>query len=255
MKRGMKFLKTKQEIENLAEGGKLLAEVLQVVVEGVKPGVTTEELDRLAESLILSHGGKPSFKGYAAFGAPPYPATLCTSVNEEVVHGIPSKKVLKEGDIIGLDIGMIYKGLYTDMAVTVPVGTIDPESQKLIEVTKKSLDIAIAQVKAGAYVGDIGAAVQEYLEGQSFGVVRDLVGHGVGYEVHEDPQIPNFGKKGTGIKLQEDMVIALEPMATAGNWKVVLAPDQWTWVTKDGSRAAHFEHTLVVTKDGARVLT
>ena len=253
----MSLIKSEKEIAILTEGGRLLADILQKVVEAVRPGVTTKELDSLAESLILSSGAVPSFKGYNAFGARTvYPASLCTSINDEVVHGIPStKRVLQEGDIIGLDIGMKYKGLYTDMAVTVGAGQIDADSQKLIDATRVALDTGIAQVRVGAYMGDIGAAIQEYVEGYGFGVVRELVGHGVGHAVHEEPEVPNFGKHGKGMRLLEGMVLALEPMVTAGKPHVVLSKDEWTWKTKDGSRSAHFEHTLVVTKDGARLLT
>lgn len=253
----MSLIKSEKEIGLLDKGGKRLAEVLQKVVEAVRPGVTTKELDELAEKLIIASGGTPSFKGYSVFGVrTAYPASLCTSINDEVVHGIPSKKrVLQEGDIIGLDIGMKYEGLYTDMAVTVGVGRIDVDSQKLIDVTHSALDKGIAEVRAGAYIGDIGEAIQKYVEGYGFGVVRELVGHGVGHAVHEDPAVPNFGKKGHGLKLAEGMVLALEPMVTAGRRHVFLAKDDWTWNTKDGSRAAHFEHTIVVTKNGVRVLT
>ena len=232
----MSLIKSQKEIQALLEGGKKLADVLQSVVELVRPGVTTKELDELAEKLITACGGTPSFK--------------------EVVHGIPSeKRVLKEGDIIGLDIGMKYQGLFTDMAVTVGVGRIDADSQKLIDVTHESLEKGIAEVHPGARIGDIGEAVQVFVESNGFGVVRELVGHGVGHAVHEDPEVPNFGKKGQGLKLEEGMVLALEPMVTARSPRVLLAKDEWTWKTKDGSRAAHFEHTVVVTKDGVRVLT
>lgn len=253
----MALVKSEKEIINLAEGGKRLAEILQKVAEAVRPGVTTKELDNIAETLIVSSGGTPSFKGYNAFGAhTAYPASLCTSINNEVVHGIPSeKRILKEGDIIGLDIGMKYTGLYTDMAVTVGVGRIDADSQKLIDVTRSALKAGIATVRQGSSIGDIGEAVQTFVEANGFSVVRELVGHGVGHAVHEMPEVPNFGKKGRGLKLAEGMVLALEPMVTAGDYRVVLANDDWTWKTKDGSRAAHFEHTVVVTKNGACVLT
>lgn len=255
--RVMALIKSKKEIEILAEGGKRLAEILRNVAKSVKPGITTKELDNIAEMLILSSGGIPSFKGYKAFGAgTAYPASLCTSVNDEVVHGIPSeKRVLKEGDIIGLDIGMSYQRLFTDTALTVGVGVIDGASQRLIGVTKGALAVGIAQVRPGAYVGDIGGAIQTYVESHGFGVVRELVGHGVGHKVHEEPEIPNWGKRGRGIRLCEGMVLALEPMVTAGKHYIVLESDEWTWKTKDHSRAAHFEHTMVVMKDGARVLT
>lgn len=253
----MSLVKSEKEIENLREGGQKLAYVLQKVAEAVKLGLTTKELDQLAETLIIASGGMPSFKGYTAFGArSAYPASLCTSINDEVVHGIPSeKRVLEEGDIIGLDIGMRYKGLYTDMAVTVGVGRIDADSEKLIEVTRQSLEKGIAEVHSGAHIGDIGETVQVFAEQNGFGVVRELVGHGVGHAVHEDPEVPNFGKRGRGMRLTEGMVLALEPMVTAGNPRVMLAKDEWTWKTKDGSRSAHFEHTVVVTKNGASVLT
>ena len=253
----MAVIKSKKEIEALAEGGKPLAEILKKVADAVRPGATTNELDRLAESLILSHGGAPSFKGYRAFGARrAFPATLCTSINEEVVHGIPSdKRVLKEGDIIGLDIGMKYKGLYTDTAITVGAGTLDTASQKIITVTREALLLGITEVRAGVFTGDIGEAIQTYVEDHAFGVVRELVGHGVGHKVHEDPEVPNWGHRGHGRALREGMVIAIEPMVTAGNYSIELANDDWTWVTKDRSRAAHFEHTVVVTKNGARILT
>lgn len=251
------MIKTPEELAAIREGGHVLADILRVVAHMVRPGVSTFDLDEAAERLIRERGGESAFKGYQAFGAPmPYPATLCTSINDEVVHGIPdASRILKEGDIIGLDIGMKYKGMYTDTAVSVPVGTVDARAEKLIHATKVSLDKAIACVKDGAYIGDIGHAVESYIEGEGFGVVRDLVGHGVGYEAHEDPQIPNFGRRGTGMRLKEGMVIALEPMVTEGTWRVVLADDGWTWRTKDGSRAAHFEHTMIVTKRGAEVVT
>ncbi|TSC71716.1 MAG: methionine aminopeptidase, partial [Parcubacteria group bacterium Gr01-1014_70] len=222
-----------------------------------QPGITTKELDRLAESLILSSGGTPSFKGYNAFGArAAFPASLCTSINEEVVHGIPSKKrVLAEGDIIGLDIGMKFKELYTDTAITVGVGSIDSNSKKLIDVTRDALYAGIAVLRPGAYVGDVGEAIQTFVEDHTFGVVRELVGHGVGHAVHEQPEVPNFGKRGRGIKVVEGMVLALEPMVTAGKREVELMDDGWTWRTKDRSRAAHFEHTVTVTKDGVMILT
>jgi methionyl aminopeptidase len=252
----MSLIKSQKEIDILSEGGKLLAETLQKVAEAVQPGVTTKELDTLAENLIMSSGGKPSFKGYTVPGAKyAYPAALCTSVNEEVVHGVPSDRVLKNGDIIGLDIGMRFGGLYTDTAVTVPVGIIDNESHKLITATKNALDSGIAVIKPGTYIGDFGEVVQTYVEDHTYGVVRELVGHGVGHAVHEEPAIPNFGKRGRGLVLKEGMVLALEPMVTAGNYRVLLADDSWTWRTADGSRAAHFEHTVVVTKQGVRVLT
>ena len=253
----MASVKSKKEIEILAEGGLRLAEILRNVADAVKPGITTKQLDSLAESLILSAGGSPSFKGYKAFGSrTAFPAALCTSINEEVVHGIPSdKRVLEEGDIIGLDIGMKYNGLYTDTAVTVGVGRVAIAWQKLIDATRDAMYAGIAEVRAGAFTGDIGEAIQTYAEDHGFGVVRELVGHGVGHKVHEDPEVPNWGYRGRGDKLLEGMVIAIEPMVTAGDYAIELAKDGWTWRTKDRSRSAHFEHTVAVTKNGVQILT
>ena len=253
-------IKTKKEIDIIREGGKKLATVLDTVVAAVRPGISTLELDARAERLIFESGGEPSFKGYRVKETHrPYPCTMCISINDEVVHAIPRKDaILKEGDVVGLDIGMKYpkgNGFFTDMAVTVGVGKISRKAEKLIHATKESLDVAIAVVRSGITVGDIGYAVQNYLETRGYGVIRDLAGHGVGYTVHEDPLIPNFGKPGIGPKLIEGMVIAIEPMATLGTWKVVLAPDEWTFKTADGSLGAHFEHTMAVTKNGAEVLT
>ncbi|KKT41413.1 MAG: Methionine aminopeptidase [Candidatus Giovannonibacteria bacterium GW2011_GWA2_44_13b] len=281
-------IKNKKELDILREGGKRLAAILVDVAKAAKEGVVTKELDELAEKLILKAGGKPSFKGYKVHGAPmPYPGTICISINEEVVHGLASDRKLINGDIVGLDIGMWYEGLCTDTAMTVLVGSslahsdflaLNPlygdsdaspkserarfdlnkkflEAKRLIAVTKKSLEIGIAQVRPGARIGDIGFVIQQHLEKEGFGVVRELVGHGVGRAVHEEPEIPNWGRKGDGEELSEGMAIALEPMATEGNSKVKIASDGWTWITRDGSRSAHFEHTLVVTKTGSEVLT
>lgn len=251
------IVKNKKELEILRKGGKKLAAVLSRVADEAKPGVTTKKLDELAEKWILEFGGKPSFKNYAPpaggpMGSKNYPATLCVSINDEVVHGIPDERILKVGDVVGLDIGAWYGGLCTDTAMTVLVGG---GTNKLIDATKKSLELGISKVKSGARVGDIGFAIQSFLENEDFGVVRELVGHGVGNAVHEDPEIPNWGKLGTGTELVEGMVIAIEPMATEGAPKVKLLSDGWTWATRDGSSSAHFEHTLVVTKNGAEVLT
>lgn len=259
-------IKTKEEIDLLREGGKRLAGVLVRVAEATRPGVSTYELDQLGEQLIREAGGIPSFKGYRTKGSgSPYPASLCISVNDEIVHALPRKdSILKEGDIVGLDIGMWWpslndrkneKSLCTDMAVTVGVGRVSKEAERLMRATKESLDIGIQKVKAGMRVGDIGAAIEARLKKDKLGIIRDLAGHGVGYEVHEDPLIPNFGKPGVGAELKENMVIAIEPMATLGDWRVILADDQWTFKTADGSLGAHFEHTMAVTNDGAEVLT
>ncbi len=261
--------KTKEEIDLLREGGRRLAKVLNQVAHAVRPGVSTFELDQMGEKLIREEGGVPSFKGYRVKGAKiGFPGSLCISVNDEIVHGLPRKDaILKQGDIVGLDIGMWWpnkegvvngkpKGsLCTDMAITVGVGSISKEAERLLRVTKESLDLGIQTVRAGAFTGDVGEVIEQYLKKDKFGIIRDLAGHGVGYEVHEDPLIPNFGKKGAGTVLKENMVIAIEPMATLGDWRVVLADDEWTFKTADGSLGAHFEHTMAVTKDGVEVLT
>lgn len=253
MKKGQ--IKTKSEIETIAKGGALLREILHNTAKLVRPGVSTLELSDFADAAIRKIGGRPSFIGYGERDNP-FPAALCTSVNDVVVHGIPSKRVvLVEGDIVGLDIGMEYEGLYTDTAITVPVGAVDPVAQKLIDVTKKSLELGIAAAKEGGRMGDIGAAVQRYAEDNGFSVVRDLVGHGVGYGVHEDPQVPNYGKTGTGARLMEGMVLALEPMLCTGGHHVYFDDDGWTIRTEDGGLSGHFEHTIVITKNGARILT
>ena len=249
------YTKTSEEIEIIAEGGKILHDILYKTAGLVKPGISTLELNEFAEKMIADVGGRPSFKGYGP-KKNPFPAGLCTSVNDEVVHGIPSRDViLKSGDIIGLDIGMEYKGLYTDTAITVGVGQISETAKKLIEVTKKSLDLAIKEVRPGAKIGDIGYVIQTLAEKNGFSPVRDLVGHGVGYEVHEDPAVPCFGKKGTGETLQEGMVLAIEPMVCEHEYFVNFDQDGWTIRTADGGLSAHFEHTIAVTKNGARILT
>lgn len=250
-------IKNIEEIKVLREGGKRLVSVLYEVAEKVRPGIFTIELDELAEKLIKKTGGKPSFKNYkTSEDKIPYPASLCVSINDEIVHGIPSKnRILKEGDIVSLDLGMKYKNLYTDMAITVSVGKVDDQAKKIIETTKKALDAGIKSIKSGSHIGDIGFSIQSCAEKNGFNVVRRLVGHGVGYKVHEPPDIPNFGEKGTGLKLKEGMILALEPMVVVGEPDIVLDKDNWTWKTKNGSLAAHFEHTVAVTKNGAEILT
>jgi len=254
---GMKdLIKTTSEIENMRAGGRILAQVLQTVAAAVKPGITTAELDSLARQELGRLGAEPSFLNYGAETGNPFPAALCTSVDIGVVHGIPSPEViLKEGQIIGLDIGCWYQGMCTDMAVTVGVGKISPAIKKLLNVTKTALELAIKTVKAGATSGDVGYAVQSFVESQGFSVVRQLVGHGVGKAVHEEPNIPNFGKKGTGLKLKSGMTLALEPMVNWGGYEIENLADGWTVVTKDGSLSAHFEHTVAVTDKGCEVLT
>ncbi|MBU1131112.1 type I methionyl aminopeptidase [Patescibacteria group bacterium] len=245
-------IKTPEEIKKLREGGKILAKVLRELEGAARPGVKTHELEDLAQKLIKEAGAKPSFLGY---GEPPYSAALCTSVNEEVVHCIPSNREIKEGDLIGLDCGIWYKELCTDMAVTIPIGKVSAEVKKLIKVTRKALDIAINQIKPGNTIGDLGSAVQKYVEKNNFSVIRKLVGHGVGYQVHEPPRIPNFGEPGEGEILKEGMVLAIEPMVNVGSHDIEVRDNKWDIVTKDKSLSAHFEYTVVVTKNGCEILT
>lgn len=243
-------VKSPEEIKIMAEGGKILATIMKELEKKVKPGITTKELDRLAEELVLDSGGKCSFKGYENFSA-----CLCTSINEEIVHAVPSERVLKEGDIISLDLGVLYNGFHTDMAITLPVGEADPETKRLIRTTKKALKRGIKKTRPGNTVSDIGNTIQRFVEDQGFNVVRDLCGHGIGRELHEDPQVLNYGKRHKGEKLKEGQVLCLEPMVTVGSYKIKKTADGYGYTTEDRSLSAHFEHTIVVTKDGCRVLT
>ena len=243
-------IKTPEQIKIMAEGAKILAKIMKELEKKVQPGITTKELDRLAEELVLNYETICSFKGYDGF-----PACLCTSINEEIVHALPSDRILKEGDIISLDLGIIYKDFHSDMAVTLPVGKVTPEIQRLIKITKKALKRGIKKIRPGNTTGDIGNTIQRYVEDQGFNVVRDLCGHGIGRELHEDPQILNYGKRHKGEELKEGMVICLEPMVTVGDWQLKKSEDGFGYETRDGSLSAHFEHTIVVTKDGSRVLT
>ena len=239
------------EIARMQAANQLVAEVLAALEAAVAPGVTTEDLDRLAERLVREGGAVPAFKGYRG-----YPATLCASINEEVVHGIPSKtRVLKAGDIVSLDIGVKVGGFYGDSAVTVPVGAVPESTTRLLQVTRQALDRAIAQVKVGGRLSDLGHAVQAWVESHGFSVVREFVGHGIGEKLHEEPQIPNYGEPGRGPKLAAGMVLAIEPMVAMGKPETKVLRDGWTAVTRDGSLAAHFEHTVAVTTAGPRVLT
>jgi methionyl aminopeptidase len=249
--------KDPKEIEILRKGGKILATVLNMVAEKVKPGISAAELDALAEKEILAMGGKPAFKGYRSqLGDPAFPATLCVSVNNEIVHGIPYKeKILKEGDIVGLDLGVEYQGLFTDSAITVAVGKITQPHQNLIDTAAHCLDEALKAVKPGMFTGDVGFAIESVAKENNFQVVRELVGHGVGKAVHEGPEVPCYGKKGTGTKLVEGMVLAVEPMVVEGGWKISFAADNWTITTEDGGWAAHKEHTILVTREGCEILT
>ena len=245
-------LKSSKEIEKMRRAGQVVREVLELVRGLIKPGVSTLDLENAAEARTKKMGAKAAFKGYHD-----YPCVLCTSVNSEVVHGIPSaKRILKEGEIVSVDYGAFVDGFCGDAAITVPVGEkIDPKTAQLLKVTEASLNAAIAVVKPGATLGDIGFAVQKVVEAAGFSVVRDFVGHGIGIHMHEDPQVPNFGVAGQGMKLRSGMVLAIEPMVNAGKCDVVVLGDGWTAITADGSMSAHFEHTVAVTATGARILT
>lgn len=252
----MIILKSRFEIEEIKKANKIIAEVLnEILPQYVKPGVTTFELDKIAEDFIRTKGAKPGFKGYRV-GELVFPSTLCISVNEEVVHGIPSKRRrLNEGDIISVDVGTIVGGFYGDAAKTYGVGTIDEKTSKLLEVTEKALYIGIEQVKEGNRITDIGHAIQEYVEANGFSVVRDYCGHGVGKYLHEDPQIPNFGPKGKGARLENGMVLAIEPMVNEGTFKVKTLKDGWTVVTLDKKKSAHFEHSVAIINGRAEILS
>jgi methionyl aminopeptidase len=246
------MIKTPQEIEKMRRSGAAVRQVLEHVRAHVKAGVTTLDLENAAEIKMTELGATSAFKGYRG-----YPCVLCTSVNEQVVHGIPSSKsVLRDGDIVSIDFGIVLDGYYGDSAITVPVGTgVSPDAQRLLDVTKASLETAIKVVRPGATLGDIGAAVQEVVEADGFSVVREFVGHGIGTRMHEDPQVPNYGQRGAGTKLRAGMVLAIEPMVNVGKPGVQVLSDGWTAVTEDGSLSAHFEHTVAVTPDGAAILT
>ena len=245
-------LKSAREIEVMAEGGRILAATLAMLRGAVRPGISTGELDAMAEAFIRSHpGARPSFKGLYGF-----PGTLCTSINHEIVHGIPSKKrMLKEGDIVSIDVGVAYGGFHTDSATTIPVGPVDETTQRLLDVTQASLRAGIEAAVVGNHIGDIGAAVQAVVERAGFSIVRDLVGHGIGVEFHEEPQVPNHGKPKRGAKLVPGLTIAIEPMVNVGTPGTRTLPDKWTIVTADGKLSAHFEHTVAITENGPRVLT
>ena len=245
-------LKSSRELEVMATGGRILADTVAMLRRRVAPGMSTMDLDALAEEFIRSHdGATPAFKGLYGF-----PGSVCTSINNEIVHGIPSRKrVLKAGDIISIDVGVGYRGLYTDSATTVGVGEVDEASRRLMEVTQQALEAGIAAAVVGNHIGDIGSAVQHVVEGAGFSVVRDLVGHGIGAAFHEEPQVPNYGKPKRLMKLVPGLTIAIEPMVNAGTPKTRQMPDKWTIVTADGKRSAHFEHTVAITENGPRVLT
>ena len=246
----MTKIKTPQEIEKMRKSGQILASVLSEVEANLKPGITTEAINAIAAKKLKKLGGSPAFLGYYD-----YPAVICISVNDEVVHGIPGKKIIKNGDVVSFDFGVNYEGMITDAARTILVGAPNKAKSALIASTAASLDAGIKQVRAGARIGDISAAIQSVLDDHGYGIVRDLVGHGVGHQLHEDPNIPNYGKENSGPVIEAGMTIAIEPMATLGSYKVYTADDGWTVLTRDGSTAAHFEDTILVLEDGFEILT
>lgn len=246
----MIYLKSQKEIEKIRKSCQLVAQTLEALKELIKPGVTTEELDRFAEEFIRKRGGIPAFKGYRG-----YPKTLCVSVNEEVVHGIPDKRRLKEGDIVSLDLGVVMDGYYGDAAITVAVGKVSELAKRLIRVTEEALYKGIEQARPGNRLTDISHAIQSHVEAAGFSVVREFVGHGIGRQLHEDPQVPNFGLPNRGPRLEAGMVLAIEPMVNAGTWQVRVTENGWTVVTADGGLSAHFEHTVAITSSGPEILT
>jgi methionyl aminopeptidase len=248
--RVMIIIKSPRELEQLKRSNAIVAEVFERLKGMITPGITTKELDQVAEEYILLKGARPAFKGYRGF-----PATLCISINEEVVHGIPSQRRLKEGDIVSLDVGANFVGYFGDAAITLPVGEVDPKAERLLEVTEKALHIGIEKAKVGNRLFDISYAIQSWVESHGFSVVRDFVGHGIGRDLHEEPQIPNFGVPHQGPRLEKGMVFALEPMVNEGTSAVRVLSDGWTVVTIDGKRSAHFEHTIAITEDGAEILS
>lgn len=243
-------IKSPREVELMRQAGKVVAQAKARLAEAVRPGITTRELDQIAEQEIRRCGAKPSFKGYRGF-----PATICVSINDEIVHGIPGDRVIRDGDVVSLDVGAIVGGFHSDSAFTVGVGAVSQEARRLIEATREALKIGISQARAGARVGDIGAAIQQYAEGLGYSVVRQYVGHGIGRALHEEPQVPNYGVPGRGPLLRKGMTICIEPMLNMGTWETVQMDDGWTVKTADGSLSAHFEDTLLITENGAEVLT
>ena len=243
-------IKSPQELEAMAKAGAIVGSALTLLKRSVEPGITTRELDQIAYKEITSHGAKPTFKGYRGF-----PATICASVNEEIVHGIPGKRVLREGDIIKMDVGATINGFIGDAAISVAVGDVSQEAIELMDATRESLEEGIKAARPGNRIGDIGHAVQSYAEARGYGVVREFVGHGVGRFLHEDPQVPNYGDAGKGHLLRPGMCIAIEPMLNMGDWHTRILDDQWTVVTADGSLSSHFEHTIAITEDGPKILT
>jgi methionyl aminopeptidase len=248
-------IKSDKELDLMRQAGQVVAQAKALVSEAVEPGVTTRELDRIAEEEIKRAGATPSFKGYPGVAQTPFPATICVSLNEEIVHGIPGDRVLREGDIVSIDVGAIVGGFHGDSAFTMGVGAISEEASRLIDATREALKQGIARAKSGARLTDISAAVQKYSEGLGYSVVRQYVGHGIGRALHEEPQVPNYGKAGRGPLLRKGMTIAIEPMLNVGGWEAVQLDDGWTVVTADGALSAHFEDTIAITEDGPEVLT
>lgn len=246
----MIYIKSEEEIRIMEEGGKILAKILQELRKMVKSDVSTIALDKAAYDLVLKYGAQPSFLGYKKF-----PASLCISVNEQIVHGIPSDRILRNGDIVTLDFGVLYKGFHTDAAITLPVGKINKRLKNLLDVTRKSLDLGIREIRPGKTFGDISFAIQNYAESKGYSVVRELCGHGIGREIHEDPEVLNFGKRGTGPEIKEGMVFCPEPMLTMGKWRIREGKDGYSYETADASLSAHFEQTVAVTKKGCKILT
>jgi methionyl aminopeptidase len=243
-------IKSPREIEIMRRSGKITAKTLAALMAAAKPGITTGQLDKLAEESIRSMGGVPTFIGYSG-----YPSSICASVNDEVVHGMPGDRVLQNGDVLSIDIGTTFEGYVSDSAITIPIGQVSDAAQRLLKVTQECLMLGIAEMTVGKHVGDIGYAVQQHAESHGYGVVRALVGHGVGRKMHEDPQVPNYGVRGEGLQLRAGLVLAVEPMITEGTFEVETLDDGWTVVTEDGKLAAHFEHTIAVTDQGPKILT
>ena len=246
----MIVLKSPEEIAVMREANHIVAETLQALQEKARPGVTTQELDTIAEAMATRANAACAFKGYRG-----YPGALCASVNEVIVHGIPGSRSLRDGDILSLDFGVFYKGFYGDSAVTFPIGEVDDRTQELIDTTRECLNRAIGQMREGKRLSDISSAIQQHAESHGFSVVRDFVGHGIGRQLHEDPQVPNYGVAGTGVRLKQGMVLAVEPMVNMGGWKIKVLDDGWTAITKDRSLSAHFEHSVAITEDGPLVLS
>lgn len=243
-------IKSSREIATMRQAGRIAAEILEILKTGLRPGMKTKELDDIAARELKKRGAKPSFKGYRGF-----PANICVSLNDEIVHGIPGERVLKEGDIVSLDLGTIFGGFQGDAAVTAGVGQISPEAERLIATAKGALEVGVNAALPGARLGDISASIQRYAESSGYSVVREYTGHGIGRQMHESPQVPNYGRPGTGPLLKKGMTLALEPMLNSGGWRTKVDEDSWTVCTADGSLSAHFEHTIAITEDGPEVLT